>query len=164
MPDNINWTKIKAEYLRGGTSYRKLAKKYGVSLSTLTQRAVRQKWADLEKQTRIKIDAELTDKAAEKEIERNRKFNTIADKLLEQIEEGIVTGNISINSRGFRGFKDLTGALRDLQELKGIRNELDIKEQLARIDKLRKEAERDSDNTDNKIVVEIQGEAESWSN
>lgn len=41
-----NWDRIKAEYLRGGTSYRQLADKHGVPLRTLAARAKRDSWAD----------------------------------------------------------------------------------------------------------------------
>lgn len=43
---HVDWEKIKAEYLQGGTSYRKLADKHGVSFSTLRARAIKEKWAD----------------------------------------------------------------------------------------------------------------------
>ena len=54
MPD---WKKIKAEYIRGGTSYRKLADKYrqdGVSFSSIRRRAEKEKWTDLRTQAEQK--------------------------------------------------------------------------------------------------------------
>ena len=54
-----NWTKIKAEYLKGGISYRKLAEKHGISESTLTKRAIRESWADDLQQVGSKVAAEL---------------------------------------------------------------------------------------------------------
>lgn len=40
-----DWAKIRAEYIGGGTSYRKLAKKHGVSFRTLSSRAISEGWA-----------------------------------------------------------------------------------------------------------------------
>lgn len=40
-----DWAKIRAEYIGGGTSYRKLAKKHGVSFRTLSARAISEGWA-----------------------------------------------------------------------------------------------------------------------
>ena len=42
-----DWKKIKSEYIAGGTSYRRLAEKYGVSFSTLRGIAEREKWTEL---------------------------------------------------------------------------------------------------------------------
>lgn len=44
---NVDWQKIKAEYLQGGTSYRKLAEKYEVPFSTLEKKARAEKWTKL---------------------------------------------------------------------------------------------------------------------
>src|SRR5436853_257980 len=40
-----DWGKLRAEYLRGGVSYRELAAKYGLCASTLEKRAKREGWA-----------------------------------------------------------------------------------------------------------------------
>ena len=43
----MDWDKIKAEYIAGGTSYRKLAKKYEVSFDILKNVAVKEGWFKL---------------------------------------------------------------------------------------------------------------------
>lgn len=40
----VNWNKIRAEYIGGGISQRKLAKKYGVSETTLMKKANAEGW------------------------------------------------------------------------------------------------------------------------
>ena len=47
----VDWNKIRAEYIGGGISQRKLAKKYGVSENTLIKKANAEKWAQLQKET-----------------------------------------------------------------------------------------------------------------
>ena len=61
-----DWAKIKAEYVANRTSYRKLAEKYGVSFSTLKERARREKWTEDAKATQEKVRTKLTQKLAEK--------------------------------------------------------------------------------------------------
>jgi len=61
-----DWAKIKAEYVANRTSYRKLAEKYGVSFSTLKERARREKWTEDAKATQEKVRTKQTQKLAEK--------------------------------------------------------------------------------------------------
>lgn len=41
---SVDWTAIRAEYCRGGTSYRKLAAKYGIAYVKLARRAKEEGW------------------------------------------------------------------------------------------------------------------------
>lgn len=59
MPKRANeWESIKAEYLMGGTSYRKLAQAHGVPLDTLEKRAKREGW----RKARETVKAQVADK------------------------------------------------------------------------------------------------------
>lgn len=147
MPD---WVKIKAEYIAGGTSYRKLIKKYGVSLSTLQRKASTEKWADLRKQSENKTNTKIVENVASQEAERANMFDSIADMLLQQISQDIKDGSIKLSGKGYR---DITGALKDLREIKGLKSELDMQEQIARIDKLRKDIADEEENKEIKVVI-----------
>ncbi len=59
-----NWARIRAEYLKGGVSYRQLAERYKVNLSTLEKRARREAWADDLRQTCGEVAAELPSRVA----------------------------------------------------------------------------------------------------
>ena len=156
MPD---WKKIKAEYIRGGVSYRKLAEKYGVSFSTLRKVASKENWTDLRNKAGAKRDSKIVESIASQEAKRVDKVNSIADKLLTRIEECVDDGSIFAVSRGL---KDITSALKEIRDIKGIKSELDMQEQMARIDKLRREAMADQESNDIKVV--ICSEAEEYSN
>ncbi len=54
-----NWPKIKAEYLRGGISYAKLAIKHGIPKVTLEKRALRESWTADRRQVDSEFTAEL---------------------------------------------------------------------------------------------------------
>ena len=142
----MDWNKIKAEYIAGGTSYRKLAAKYSVPFSTLKDRAKREKWTDLKTQAQHNADTSLVESIVEQNGTYTVSIYTVADKLLEKITD--LLGNEEL---GVHGVKQLTSALKDIKDVKGIKSDIDLKEQNARIDKLRKEIEGES--VDNKIVV-----------
>lgn len=85
----IDWNEIRAEYIGGGTSYRKLAKKYGVSINILTPKAVSEGWVKM----RTEAEAEATAKAQQKTAEIASDNATIAariqTKLLRKLEREI---------------------------------------------------------------------------
>ena len=61
----IDWNAIRAEYIGGGISQRKLAAKYGVSWRTLQDRAKREGWSEAKDDTRAKAVSITCQKAAE---------------------------------------------------------------------------------------------------
>ena len=129
---------IKAEYVRGGTSYRKLAEKYGISFNTLKDIAYKDHWTAARRRALEKVTTKMINKAAAQEFKRVDKVSTIADKLLKKIEECVDDGSIFGLSRGIR---DITSALKEIREIKGDKFSKDLEEQMARIDKLRKDVE-----------------------
>lgn len=60
-----DWNRIKAEYLKGGISYRDLASKHGVSFDTLKDRAKRESWSDLRDETHHRITTKTQQKIAD---------------------------------------------------------------------------------------------------
>lgn len=139
----MDWKEIKAEYIAGGTSYRKLAKKYGVSFSTLRGIAEREKWTELKAQAQHNADTKLVESIGEQNGTYTVSINDVADKLLNRIER-----MISLEGLTTQSIKHLTSAIKDIKEIKGIKSDIDLKEQNARIDKLRKEIEADKQDED----------------
>lgn len=135
----MDWNEIKAEYIAGGTSYRKLAKKYSVSFSTLRNIAIREKWTDLREQASNKSVTKLVESIGEQNGEYTASVYDVADKLLNKIVDMLAIDGLTTQS-----IKHLTSAIKDIKEIKGIKSDIDIQEQNARIDKLRKEIEKDS--------------------
>ena len=151
----MDWKRIKAEYIAGGTSYRKLADKFGVSFNTLKTRAREEQWYELRQQkdhrTTTKIVESLSDNDAKKAVD----IIDVADKLLEKIESVMDTMVVDTQS-----LKQLTSALKDLKDIKGYKSEADMREQEARIAKLRKEAEREDDSVQEIEIVNSAGPGE----
>lgn len=146
-----DWNAIKAEYIRGGTSYRKIAEKYGVSFNTLKTVAIREKWTDLRQQTSNTATTKLVDKIGGQQASRSAKILDVADKLLDKIS-GTIDMMDAISSQDLKHF---TSALKDLKDIKGIKSEIDLKEQEARIAKLQKEAiAEEKENNEIKVTIE----------
>lgn len=153
----MDWNKIKAEYIAGGTSYRKLAEKYGVSFSIVRWHADKEKWTDLKAKAQQNADTEIVKKIGGQTASRSAKLLTVADKLLDKISETIDMMNV-VDSQSLKHF---TSALKDLKDIKGIKSDIDLKEQEARIAKLQREAQEEKE--DKEIVVTIQGDLEEYS-
>jgi transcriptional regulator with XRE-family HTH domain len=148
--NSVDWKAIKAEYIAGGIGYRKLAEKYGVSFSTLSQVAKREKWTDLRQQTSDKTDTDLVKSIGKRNAQRSAKINDLADKLLDKIGEFM-----SLDVLDGKSIKNISSALKDIREIKGIKSNIDLREQEARIAKLQKEALAE-EKQDNEIKVTIE--------
>lgn len=74
-------TKIKSEYIAGGISIKKLAKKYGVSENRLAKISAREKWTALRQKTGEKAAEKLTETIADAKI---KKIERLTDELLAQ--------------------------------------------------------------------------------
>lgn len=102
MAKEPNWKAIKAEYLKGGTSYRKLAAKYKVNESTLTKRAIRESWSDGLQQTSSMVAAEMPAKVAEVILDEAadwvRETLSIAKDLRQELKNSIKGEQIRIAS------------------------------------------------------------------
>lgn len=151
----MDWNKLKAEYIAGGISYRKLAEKHGVSFNTLKTIAIRENWTDLRQQA----NNDATTKMVEQVIEENTKHTVgiydVADRLLEKIanmidQEGLTTQSL----------KHLTSAIKDIKDIKGVKSDVDLMEQNARIDKLRKDIEVEK--TDTNINITFSDEVKKY--
>lgn len=140
----MDWNKLKAEYIAGGTSYRKLSEKYGVPFSTLKEHARKEQWTDLRDKARHKADTKFANLIGEKQAIKSSKINDVADKLLDKISlllddlQGLDT----------QAIKHLTSSLKDIKDIKGLKSDIDLREQEARIEKLRKDADMNKQGED----------------
>lgn len=156
----MDFSKLKKEYLKGGTSYRKLAEKYDVPLSTLKTVAGKEGWVELREQTKTKTDLKTIEIISDGEAERARRLLSASDRLLDRIEEIIEELTTAEVLMDRTTLKQITGAMLDIQKIQGSKDALDIEEQRVRIAKLRKEAE-DEEKT-NEIGIVIEGGDSSW--
>ncbi len=120
----MDWNKLKAEYIAGGTSYRKLAEKYkdeGVTFDNLKNVAVKEGWASLKEQAKDKATTKMVETIASDIANNSIKINDVADKLLDKISYMLdVDGVLDTKS-----IKHLASSLKDIKEIKGVKGELD---------------------------------------
>ena len=154
--DCVDWKRIKAEYIAGGTSYRKLCEKYGCSFTTLTRTAQREDWVGLRKQAEHKAETKMVDVVSEKQANTANKIINVADKLLDKIESVIDVVDTTA------GIKDISIAIKYIKEIKGFKSDADMREQEARIRNLEKQAEADN-SEDKEIKVTIEGDLDIYS-
>lgn len=152
----MDWKKIKAEYIAGGTSYRKLAEKYNVPFGTLRRVAKKEGWTQKRSQIEHKVDKRLEETVIDNKTQMTVDIIDVADRLLAKITEVLELAKTT------QDIRHLTSALKDLRDIKGIKSDIDLKEQEARIAKLQKDAQAEATDTDIKVVIE--GDLDAYSN
>ena len=147
-----DWQKIKTEYITTDTSYRKLAQKYGVRYSTICDRSKKENWIAKRDQHRDKTATKTINAISNKQADRAAKLIGVSDLLLDRIKSLIEDSPELLIVP--QNLKHISGVLKDLKDIQMIKSEADLREQEARIEKLRREAEPDKGAETPKLVVE----------
>lgn len=148
-----DWIQIERDYRETGLSYRKLAEKYGVSLSSLKKIAAKNKWSSLKAFVGTKGEPEPAPSEPgepapivyqSEEDRRQIMYNNMVEDMAHRIEDALAI----VEADNVFAIKMLASALKDLRSLMNIRDPLDVEEQRARIAKLRSDTR----------IVETEGE------
>lgn len=154
-----DWQAIKTEYITTDTSYRKLAQKYGVSHVQIGNVGREEGWVKLREQHLNKTLTKSVNAISNKQAERTAKLFTVSDLLLNKVKSLLEADEELLVDTSI--MKDVSIILKNLKDIQMIRSEADLREQEARIDKLRKEAMVEKEN--NEVKVTMQGELEEYS-
>lgn len=151
-----DWQAIKTEYITTDTSYRKLAEKYGVSRVQIGNVGKEEKWVELRRQHLDRTVSKTVAAVETAQVNRAKKIQFVADKLLNKIETladrpGMLPKDV----------RSLVAAIKDLNEIQGVKSDLDEQEQRARIANLKKQTEKDED-TAGVIEVVFAAGPEEW--
>ena len=144
----MDWKKLKAEYLAGGISYRKLADKHKVSFHTLRKVAAKEHWNDLRDETRAKAATKIVEIESDKQADRMRRLLNVSDMLLDAVEDAVKqfqAGELMLDKGAL---KSLSGTIKDIKDIQNIKSQLDIEEQKARVAILKKQAAADGGGED----------------
>lgn len=86
----MDWNAIRKEYITDeSSSYRKLSKKHGVSLTAITKRSKEEDWIGQRKQLKDKTITKSIEKLSETQSDKLTRVQDITDKLLTKIEKAI---------------------------------------------------------------------------
>lgn len=153
----MDWNAIKTEYITTDTSYRKLAKKYDVSVNAIGDKSRQEGWLEERKRFIDKTVSKTIENISKAQADRAKRLRTVADKLLDKIET--LVDNLEGDTSAYR---QIAATLKDIKDIQMIKSDGDLREQEARILKLQKDAEGDGVK-DTTVVVHIEGDAERWS-
>lgn len=157
----VDWNAIKTEYITTNTSYRKLSDKYNVPFNTVQCRGKRECWVELRTQYQDEIEEKAIKKAANKVSDYKSTLYNLAYDIAIQLKT--MTQGKTIEDLVRAGLKprDITGAIKDIEDILHIKSEADMREQEVRIKNLQKQV--DDDNENREITVHIQGSANEYS-
>ena len=146
----MDWNAIKTEYITDeSSSYRKLAKKYGVSLTAITHRAKKENWTNEKAQFKDKLTSETVKKIESEQVNRLTRIHSITDRALDKLSKALE----DVDPLDTQSLRQIVASIKDIKEIQMLKSASDIREQEARIAKLQKEAE--SEKSDNQIEVVI---------
>ena len=154
---DTDWQKIKTEYIRDtNISTRQLAAKYGVSYSALCQRCAREKLVEARKRKQSILDAKVIERAAEREADRAAATYDAADMALETVT-ALLQKDVDTDTISVADLKTITGALKDIKYVLGIRNETEKAIQEERLEALRREKKREEQQDDKTVTLVFKG-------
>lgn len=179
-----DWQRIKTEYITTETSIRKLSEKYGIRYATVQARAKSEGWITLRDQYRTSTVSKSISRISDRQADKLARIEGITDKLLSKLEKAVDELDMEITKKKTKfeeegievttetmeareggivdraGLRYLTGALKDLKEIQMLKSELDKQEQEARIEKLRRDTDRDD--SSGTITVRLPGGIEDY--
>ena len=155
----MDWNKLKKEYISGNESYRQLSEKYGVSHSQIMKRGAAEKWNDLKKKKGRIAEEKMVEKAAENESKIEDSVFEAAMLLLKAYTKSVEVMS-EADALPPSMLKDYGSALKSIQAVLDKPTELDIQEQKARIEKLRRDTKEEDASKD--VEIRISGWDESW--
>lgn len=152
--------KMRKEYIKGGISYQKLAAKYGVPFGTVKRVARDEKWGEQREKVKQKTMKKTVEAIAAQTADVNSGIHEAAISLLDAFKS-------SVDGQGRRlsatQLKDYGAALKSIQAvLTNGPSALDIKEQEARIEKLRREAEKTDSAGSGQVTVQMEGDIDGF--
>ena len=117
MPKDTDWSAIRAEYIAGGISLRKLAEKHGVSFNTLKYRAKVERWKGDADTVYHKVTTHLPQKIVVNVVKNAADLATKKDTLARELVAATIDTLHRYQEAGRltpQNIKFLTGAYKDL--------------------------------------------------
>lgn len=149
------WRKIRIEYVKGKTTYKKLAEKYGVAESTIRKRASNEGWRKRKNKLDTKVEQKVLARVCDaraKEFELIAKVNDNMSEVLENLVE-FVRKQTPEGYDDLRGVESLTKAIAQV-----VQTKRDLYNVPSEIDKAKIETLRDKQKLEREKFAEEQAE------
>lgn len=134
------WEKIETDYITTRIGMRPLAEKWGVPYSTVRKRAQRGAWTQKKAQYVTDKDADRLKAQREIDYQEYKSLLEAAGLLSSKLCGAVARLTDADIIKDKRGLKSLTGAMKDLAEIQGVKSDADKREQEARIKNLERQA------------------------
>lgn len=136
------WRKIRIEYVKGKTTYAKLAEKYGISASNIRKRAANEGWQKKKRNLDTKVEQKVLERVCDA---RAREFELIAqvnDRMGQVLDNLINFVNSQPPNRydDLRGVESLTKAIAQVVQTKRDLYNVPTEIDRAKIEALREKA------------------------
>ena len=105
------WNKIKAEWLKGGKTYKQLAEKYQIKEGTIKNRASKEGWQKEKLLIGDKVSTELRERVARTRVNHLEKLIAANEALM----EGLLKTAELIRDNPFQMLTDANGTLRNAE-------------------------------------------------
>lgn len=147
----IDWKTIETEYVTTDISHRELAEKYGIGRSRLSQYASKEKWSEKRDKHKAKTVSKAVNAIGTKQANMAAKLYGVGGLLLDKVQL-LLEDNPELLA-DTSAMKDVSVVLKNLKDLMSVKSEADMREQEARINKLRKEAEDNSNKEPIRVIL-----------
>ena len=155
----IDWKTIETEYVTTDISHRELAKKHGIGRSRISEVASKEKWKEKRDKHRAKTVAKAVNAVGTKQANMAAKLYGVGGLLLDRVK-GLLEENPELLA-DTSSMKDVSVVLKNLKDLMSVKSEADMREQEARIEKLRREAQKGEESA-RAIEVVFDAGPEEW--
>ena len=129
MGRKVDWTEAKTEYVTGDISYREIAEKHGVSLSTVGKVAKKEGWSAARAKHRESVHKKAVRKAATKQAQLLSKEIKLLNKIERHLDKALSDEyqfNRHIVSEGSEGFVTAEEKLFNKADMRAMRDAMSI--------------------------------------
>lgn len=148
----IDWKTIETEYVTSDISHKQLCEKYGICRSTISKKASEDKWTEKRNNHRAKTVSKAVNAVGTKQATMAAKLYGVGGLLLDKVKS-LLEDNPELLA-DTSAMKDVSVVLKNLKDLMSVKSDADMREQEARIEKLRREAEPEKASETPKLIVE----------
>ena len=139
------WRKMRIEYVKGKTTYKKLAEKYGISESYIRKRASKEGWRKKRNELDTKVEQKVLERVCDaraKEFELIARVNDQMDTVLANLLQ-FVSDQPPKKYDDLRGVESLTKAIGQVVAVKRDLYNMPTEAEKAKIESLREKAKLD---------------------